>query len=32
MERENGPVWLRLTGRSGVKQAIEAGMASWLGK
>lgn len=29
-EREGGPVWLRLTGRDGVKQFIAADFAKWL--
>lgn len=29
-EREGGPVWLRLTGREGVKQFIAVEGASWL--
>jgi hypothetical protein len=29
-EREGGPVWLRLTGRDGVKQFIQADFAKWL--
>jgi hypothetical protein len=29
-ERESGPVWLRLTGREGVKQFIQADFAKWL--
>lgn len=28
-EREGGPTWLRLTGRDGVKQFIEADFVSW---
>lgn len=28
-EREGGSAWLRLTGRSGVKQFIEADLAGW---
>lgn len=28
-EREGGPVWLRLTGRDGVKQFIAADFAKW---
>lgn len=30
MEAENGPVWLRLTGRKGTKQFIEADAAAWV--
>jgi hypothetical protein len=30
VERENGRLWLRLTGREGVKQFIQADFASWL--
>jgi hypothetical protein len=29
-EREGGPLWLRLTGRDGVKQFIQAEGATWL--
>jgi hypothetical protein len=29
-EREGGPVWLRLSGRNGVKQFIEADFVKWL--
>jgi hypothetical protein len=29
-EREGGPLWLRLTGRDGVKQFIEAEGAAWI--
>jgi hypothetical protein len=29
-EREGGPVWLRLTGRDGVKQFIAADFVKWL--
>lgn len=29
-EREGGPLWLRLTGRDGVKQFIETEGASWI--
>ena len=28
-EREGGPLWLRLTGRDGVKQFIQADFAKW---
>jgi hypothetical protein len=31
VEREGGPLWLRLTGRDGVKQFIRADFASWFG-
>lgn len=31
-EREGGPVWLRLTGRNGVKQFIEADFHKWLNR
>ena len=30
MEREGGPVWLRLTGRKGTKDFIKADGASWI--
>jgi hypothetical protein len=30
LEREGGPVWLRLTGREGVKQFIEVEGAAWI--
>jgi hypothetical protein len=30
LEREGGPLWLRLTGRDGVKQFIHAEGATWL--
>lgn len=30
VEREHGRLWLRLTGREGVKQFIQADFASWL--
>jgi len=30
MERENGPIYLRLTGRDGVKQFIQVEGSSWL--
>jgi hypothetical protein len=30
MERDNGPLWLRLTGRDGVKQFIRADLGNWL--
>jgi hypothetical protein len=29
-ERENGPLWLRLTGRDGTKQFMEADFVKWL--
>ena len=32
LEREGGPLWLRLTGRDGVKQFIEVEGASWLSR
>jgi len=32
LEREGGPLWLRLTGRNGVKEFIEVEGASWLGR
>lgn len=30
VDREKGPLWLRLTGRDGVKQFIEAEAGAWL--
>jgi hypothetical protein len=30
LEREGGPLWLRLTGRDGVKQFIQAEGSTWL--
>ena len=30
LEREGGPVWLRLTGREGVKHFIEVDGAAWI--
>ncbi len=30
VEREHGSLWLRLTGREGVKQFIKADLAAWL--
>ncbi len=30
VDREKGPLWLRLTGRAGVKQFIEVDGAAWL--
>jgi hypothetical protein len=32
LEREDGPIWLRLTGRKGVKEFIAADAAAWIGK
>ena len=32
LEREGGPLWLRLTGRDGVKQFIRADGAAWIKK
>ena len=32
LEREGGPLWLRLTGREGAKQFIRADGAAWLAK
>ena len=32
LEREGGPLWLRLTGREGVKQFIHADGAAWVKK
>jgi predicted protein tyrosine phosphatase len=32
MEKENGPVWLRLTGRPGVKDFIRVDGAAWIQK
>src|SRR5262249_46343643 len=32
MEREKGPVWLRLTGRDGVKDMLAADFKTWLAK
>jgi len=32
LEREGGPLWLRLTGREGVKQFIRADGAAWTRK
>lgn len=32
LEREGGPLWLRLTGREGVKQFIHADGAAWIKK
>jgi hypothetical protein len=29
-EREKGPLWLRLSGRDGVKQFIEADLGKWI--
>lgn len=31
LDREHGSVWLRLTGREGVKQFIRSDFASWFG-
>ncbi len=31
-EREQGAFWMRLSGRSGVKQFIEADLAKWMAK
>jgi hypothetical protein len=31
-EREKGAFWMRLSGRSGVKQFIEADLGKWMGK
>jgi hypothetical protein len=31
-EREQGAFWMRLSGRSGVKQFIEADFAKWMAK
>lgn len=30
MEREGGPVWMRLTGRKGTKEFIKADAAAWI--
>jgi hypothetical protein len=32
LEQEGGPLWLRLTGREGVKQFIRADAGAWIGK
>jgi hypothetical protein len=32
VEREGGSLWLRLTGRGGVKQFIRADFAAWMPK
>jgi hypothetical protein len=32
LEREGGPMWLRVTGREGVKQFIRADGAAWIRK
>jgi hypothetical protein len=32
LEQEGGPLWLRLTGREGVKQFIRADAGRWIGK
>jgi hypothetical protein len=32
MEREGGPLWLKLTGREGTKQFIEVDAAPWIAR
>lgn len=32
LERDGGPLWLRLTGREGVKRFIRAELSAWIGK